>query len=307
MRRIAAWMLACALGAILPAAAQRDGSKAEVGTTKLAEGVYMLTGAGGNMGLAIGEDAAFLIDDQYAPLTEKIQAAIARLTPKPVRFVLNTHWHGDHTGGNENLGKAGAIVIAHENVRRRMSSEQFSDFTQSATPPSPRAALPIVTFSGGMVTFHLNGDELRAIHVPNAHTDGDTMIHFVRADVIHMGDIFWNGLYPFIDVSSGGSVEGTIAGCDRALALAGTNTKVIPGHGPLGTVAELRAYRDMLATVSGRVRTQLAAGRSVAEIAASDASAEFDARWGHRFIPGKRFLEMIAADLGRKADPVGKR
>ena len=307
MRRIAAWMLACALGTALPAAGQRDWSKVEVGTTKLAEGVYMLTGVGGNMGLAIGEDAVFLIDDQYAPLTEKVQAVIARLTPKPVRFVLNTHWHGDHTGGNENLGKAGAIVVAHENVRRRMSSEQFSDFTKSATPPSPRAALPIVTFSGGMVAFHLNGGELRAIHMPNAHTDGDTVVHFVGADVIHMGDIFWNGMYPFIDVSSGGSVEGTIAGCDRALALTGPNTKVIPGHGPLGTVAELRAYRDMLATVSGRVRSQLAAGRSVAEIAASDASAEFDAKWSTRFIPGKRFLEMLAADLARKPEDAGKR
>jgi glyoxylase-like metal-dependent hydrolase (beta-lactamase superfamily II) len=307
VRRIAACLLAAGLGAAPPAVAQRDWSKVEVGTVKLTDNVYMLTGVGGNIGLAIGDEAVFLVDDQYAPLTEKVLAAIGKLTAKPVRFVLNTHWHGDHTGGNENLGRGGAIVVAHENVRKRMSAEQFSDFTKSTTPPSPRGALPVVTFSGGSLNFHLNGEELRAFHVPHAHTDGDTMIHFAAADVIHTGDVFWNGLYPLIDVASGGSVEGTIAACDRALALAGPRTQVIPGHGPLAGAAELRAYRDMLATVSGRVRAQLAAGRSAAEIAASDASAEFDAKWGHRFIPGKRFLEMLAADLGRGPDGVGKR
>jgi len=294
---------AAVLGALLApiaAVAQRDFSKVEIVTTKLTDSTYMLTGAGGNLGLAIGPDAVFLVDDQFAPLTPKIVAAIAKLTDKPVRFVLNTHWHGDHTGGNENLGKTGAIIVAHENVRKRMSTEQFTEFSQSTTPPSPPGALPIVTFTGGSVSFHLNGDEVRAIHMPNAHTDGDTVIHFVKSDVVHMGDIFWNGLYPLIDVSAGGSVDGTIAACDRALALTNGRTRVIPGHGPLGTVAELRIYRDMLATVSGRIKRMIAAGRSRDEIVASDASAEFDAQWGARFINGERFRGMLASDLMRK-------
>ena len=290
---------ACALVA-LPATAQRDMSAVEVVPTKLNDSTYMLAGAGGNIGLSIGPDTVFLVDDQYAPLTPGIVAAIARLTDKPVQFVLNTHWHGDHTGGNENLGKQGAIIVAHENVRKRMSSEQFTDFTQSTTPPSPPAALPVVTFSGGTVTFHVNGDELRAIHMPNAHTDGDTVIHFVKSDVIHMGDIFWNGLYPFIDVSAGGSVEGTIAACERALAMIGERTRVIPGHGPLGTPSELRAYRDMLSTVTARIKKMIAAGRGREEIVASGASAEFDAKWSTRFINGERFRAMLAADLMRK-------
>lgn len=281
------------------AGAQRDWSKVEIRTTRLTDSLYMLEGSGGNIGVSIGEDATFLVDDQYAPLTPRIIEAVARLTPKPVRFVLNTHWHGDHTGGNENLGREGALVIAHENVRRRMASDQFSEFWKRSTPASPRGALPVVTFSGGTVTFHLNGEELRAIHVPNAHTDGDTVVHFVKADVIHTGDIVWMGLYPFIDVSAGGSIDGTIAACDRMLSMATERTRFIVGHGPLSSVADVRGYRDMLATVAERVRKLVAAGRTREQIAASDASAEFDARWGQRFLTGKQFLEMVADDLLR--------
>ena len=286
----------------LAAAAQRDWSKVEIKTTKLTDSLYVIEGSGGNMGLSVGEDAAFLVDDQYAPLTPRIIEAIARITPKPVRFVLNTHWHGDHTGGNENLGRAGAIVVAHENVRRRMSSEQFDEFWKRKTPASPGDALPVVTFSGGTVTFHMNGEEIRAIHVPNAHTDGDTIVHYVKADVIHAGDIVWNGLYPFIDTSAGGSVDGTIAACDRMLAMAGDRTRIIAGHGsPVMTPAEVRAYRDLVATVAERVRKLLAAGRTRDEIKkAADVSAEFDERWGKRFITGEQFRDMVAADLAKK-------
>ena len=191
----------------------------------------MLMGAGGNLGLAVGNDAVFLIDDQYAPLTPKIQAAIAAITRKPVQFVLNTHWHGDHTGGNERFAEAGALIVAHDNVRKRMSSEQFLDFFKMRVEPSPRAALPLVTF-GADVTFHINGDEVMALHCPAAHTDGDAIVHFRRADVIHMGDIYFNYLYPFIDKSSGGSADGVIAAVDRALALATDRTKIIPGTRP---------------------------------------------------------------------------
>jgi glyoxylase-like metal-dependent hydrolase (beta-lactamase superfamily II) len=284
-----------------PAFAQRDYSKVEIVTTKLTDTTYVLAGAGGNMGLSIGPDAVFLVDDQYAPLTPKIVEAIAKLTGKPVQFVLNTHWHPDHVGGNENLGRAGAIVIAHENVRKRMSAEQFLEHVNANIPPSPVGALPLVTFSGGSMSFHINGDEVRAIHMPNAHTDGDSVIHFVKNDVIHMGDLYWNGFYPVIDLRAGGSIEGMIAGCDRALAMAGERTRIIPGHGPLATAAELREYRDMLATIAGRIKRMVAAGRSREEIvAASEVTTEFDAKWGTRFLKGEQFRAVVATDLMRK-------
>jgi glyoxylase-like metal-dependent hydrolase (beta-lactamase superfamily II) len=278
-------------------AASQDFSKVEIVTTKLSDSTYMMTGAGGNLGLSIGADAVFLIDDQYAPLTDKIVAAIAKLTPKPVRFVVNTHWHGDHTGGNENLGRAGAILIAHDNVRKRLSTEQFNDFMRGPpTPPSPGGAWPVVTFPGA-ITFHLNGDEMRVIHVPRAHTDGDAIVHFLGSDVIHMGDVYWNGLYPFIDTSSGGSVDGTIAACDQVLGLASDRTRIIPGHGALSNRAELKAYRDMLATIAGRVRKMIEAGSTPEAVATAGVSAEFDEKWGKRFLTPAKFAEMVARDL----------
>jgi len=283
------------------AAAQRDYSKVEVKATKLNEGLYVLTGAGGNVGLAVGDDAVFLIDDQYAPVTEKVKAAIAAITAKPVRFVLNTHWHGDHTGGNENLARGGTLVIAHENTRKRMSTEQFLEALGGRVPPSPQAALPVVTFPGS-VTFHLNGEEIRAFHVPNAHTDGDVIVHFLKGDVIHMGDVYWNGLYPFIDTVSGGSVEGTLSAVDRVLAIATDKTKIIPGHGPpVATKAELETYRHMLATITTRVKDLLRQGRKVEEIVAANVSAEFDDPWGKPYIKGPKFVESIAQDLLRSA------
>ena len=288
--------LASLLAAPAVALAQQDFSKVEITTTKLTESTYMMAGAGGNLGLSIGEDAVFLIDDEYGPLTAKINAAIAKLTSKPVRFVVNTHWHLDHTGGNENLGNAGAIVVAHENVRKRMSSEQFIEFLRMAQPPSPQAALPVVTFAGA-ITFHLNGDEMRVIHVPRAHTDGDAIVHFVKSDVIHMGDAYFNGFYPFIDTSSGGTVEGVIAACDRALALASNSTRIIPGHGPLSNKAELKAYRDMLLEISGRIRKMIDSGSKLEDITSSKVSADYDEKWGKGFIPPSKFAEMVAMNI----------
>jgi cyclase len=287
--------LAVALTA-LPATAQQDFSKVEIRAEKLAATVYMLTGAGGNVGVSAGDDAVFLVDDQFAPLTPRIQEAIAKITPKPVRFVLNTHWHFDHTGGNENLGKAGALIVAHENVRKRMSVEGFIEFLGMKTKPDPAGALPVVTFTRD-VTFHINGDEVYVMHVPNAHTDGDALVHFRKSDVIHMGDVYFNRLYPFIDTSSGGRVEGVIAAVERALEMAGPATKIIPGHGPLASRADLQAYRDMLATISGRIREQLRAGRSLEQVVAAKPSADFDAAWGKGFLNPARFTEMLYKNL----------
>jgi len=295
MRKLLKALVLCAAFASAPAPAQ-DFSKAEVQALKLTDTVYMLTGAGGNLGVSAGEDTVFIIDDQYAPMTGKITAAIAKISAKPVQFVLNTHWHGDHSGGNENFGKAGSIIVAHENVRKRMSVEQFIEAFNMRTPPSPKLALPVITFASA-TTFHLNGDEIRAIHMPNAHTDGDTIVHFVRNDVIHMGDIYFNGMYPFIDFATGGSVEGVIAAADKALAIASDKTRIIPGHGPISNKAELKAYRDMLAAISARVRDMARQGRKLEEITGANLNAEFDDKWGKGFIKGPKFVEMLAKEL----------
>jgi len=222
MRRLELLALCAALCGAPAAAQDPDFSKVEIKTEKLAATTYMLTGAGGNLGLSVGPDAVFLVDDQFAPLTPKIVAAVAKLSPKPVGFVINTHWHGDHTGGNENLGKTGALIVAHENVRKRMSSEQFIEFINMKVSAEPRDALPVVTFASD-VTFHLNGDDILVRHVPRAHTDGDAIVHFRNSDVLHMGDIFFNMMYPFIDTSSGGTVDGVVAGADKGLELAGAS------------------------------------------------------------------------------------
>jgi cyclase len=279
--------------------AQQDFSKVQIKTQKLSDSVYMLTGEGGNLGLSAGADATFLIDDQFAPLTPKIKAAIAQITRKPVKFVLNTHWHFDHVGGNENLGKQGAVIFAHENVRKRMSTEQFMEFLGMKTPPSPHVALPVVTFAS-WVSFHVNGEEVRALHVDNAHTDGDVIVHFAKSDVIHTGDVFFNKLYPFIDTSSGGSVDGVIAAADTILSMAGDKTKIIPGHGPLATKADLKAYRDMLATVTRRVKEQIGAGKKLDAIVAAKPSFQYDDVWGKGFLPPEKFVAMLYGNLVKK-------
>lgn len=264
----------------------------EIRSERLAEGLHVLFGAGGNIALAHGADATFIVDDQYAPLAPKIRAAIAKHTEQPVRFVLNTHWHGDHTGGNESFGQTGAVIFAHDNVRKRMAAGQLISLLGSQVPPAPQAALPVVTFAGEL-TLHLNGEEIRAVHAPQAHTDGDAIVHFTRADVIHLGDLYFNGFYPFIDTSSGGSPDGVIAAIDRALVLAKAETRIIPGHGPMASPNELRNYRTMLADVAGRVKALVAAGKSLTETLAAKPSAAYDEQWGKGFIKPERFVTML--------------
>jgi len=285
-----------ALAAAPALAQQQDFSKVEIKAEKVADGVYVLTGAGGNIGLSVGKDGALVIDDQFAPLADKIQAAIRTIAPVPVRFVVNTHLHGDHVGGNESMAKAGAVLVAHENVRKRLSVEQFNATFNRKTPPSPEAALPVVTFTDG-VTFHWNGDEIRVTHVPPAHTDGDAYVRFVKADVVHMGDLFFNGGYPFIDTSSGGRIDGVIAAADQVLEASGEKTRIIPGHGPLATRADLQAYRDTLQTLRDRIAKLKAEGKSRDEVIAAKPTADHDAKWGTGFMKGDTFTGLVYDSL----------
>ena len=277
-------------------AAQEDFSGVEIKAEKVADGIYMLTGQGGNLGLSVGEDGAYLIDDQYAPLTGKILAAVEELTPEPLRFVINTHYHGDHTGGNENMGEAGALLVAHENVRRRMATGTFMEAFNRQVEPAPVAALPVVTFSDA-VSFHWNGEEIRAFFVGPAHTDGDSIIHFVKADVFHMGDTLFNGMYPFIDVSAGGRIDGVIAAADRVLQVAGDKTRLIAGHGPLATKADLQAYRDMLAEVRDRVAKLKAEGKTAEQIVAAKPTADLDEKWGGGFMKPDNWVGLVVESM----------
>ena len=281
--------------ALAPSAwAQRNFDAVEIEVVDVSEGVYMLVGAGGNIGVSVGDDGAFLVDDQFAPLTGKILAAIATLTEAPVRFVVNTHFHGDHTGGNENLGKAGAIIVAHENVRNRMSMEQFRESHGRSSPASPPEALPVVTFTEGL-TFHWNGDQIRVFHdrMGHAHTDGDAIVHFVQANVIHMGDTYFNGMYPFIDVNSGGDVRGLIQVVNRVIHMADDDTKIIPGHGPLSNRAELTAYRDMLQAVVRAVEEGMEKALGLDAIVAQNPTRIYDAAWGGGFITSEALVGAI--------------
>jgi len=268
----------------------------QVTSTRLADNVHMLVGSGGNIGLMVGSDAVFVVDDQFAPLTPKILAAIKAITPQPVRFVLNTHWHFDHTGGNENMGQAGALIFAHENVRKRMSTDQFIEAFKLKQPASPRGALPVVTFTD-TVSFHLNGDSVVVFHVAPAHTDGDAMVMFTKANVVHTGDVFVSAGFPFVDRSSGGTIHGIIAATERLLTVTDAQTKIIPGHGPLADRTRLRAYHDMLVVMRDRMRKEIAAKHTVDQVLASKITAEYDTEWPNG---RERFLRILFQELSAK-------
>jgi len=268
----------------------------QVTSTKVAGNVHMLVGSGGNIGLMAGDDAAFVVDDQFAPLTPKILAAIKAITPQPVRFVMNTHWHFDHTGGNENMGQAGALIFAHENVRKRMSTDQFIEAFKLKQPASPHGALPVVTFTD-TVSFHLNGDSIVVFHVPPAHTDGDVMVMFTKANVVHTGDVFVSAGFPFVDRSSGGTINGFITATERLLAVTNAETKIIPGHGPLSDRARVKAYHDMLVVMRDRMRKEISAKHTVDQVLASKITAEYDKDWPNG---RERFLRILFQELSAR-------
>ena len=265
-------MLCLLLSTVSIALAQeRDFSAVEIKTHKVTDTIYMLEGAGGNIGVCVGEDGVFLIDDQFAPLTDKIVAAIQKLSDKDIRFLINTHIHPDHTGGNENFGKRGVIIVGHDNIRSRLQESMFN------RPPLPDIALPIITFND-TVTFHINGEAVRALKLPNAHTDGDTLIHFQGSDVIHAGDVFRTTTYPYIDKAHGGSFQGTLDALAILIEMTGPNTKIIPGHGDIADRDMAETFRTMLVTIKDRMMAQIQQNKTLQEVMAANITEDYDER-----------------------------
>jgi glyoxylase-like metal-dependent hydrolase (beta-lactamase superfamily II) len=264
----------------------------QIKTIKVAQNIYVLEGQGGNIGVSVGDDGVLLIDDQFAPLTAKHIEAIKAITDKPVRFLINTHYHGDHVGGNENIGKAGVLIVAHDNVYKRMSTRHVIQLLKQDNPPYPKAALPVITYND-RVTYHINGDELTAYKVPRSHTDGDSMVRFRNANVIHTGDVFASGRYPFIDVENNvGSVKGIVKAMDELIPTLDDFTKVIPGHGPVSTKKDVIAYRNMINTVATRVEAMVKKGKTLEQVVAAKPLREFDEEWG-KFRKTDSFVELV--------------
>ena len=297
-----AWLLL--LWAATVMAQQRDFSKVQIKVTKVAGAVYMLEGAGGNIGVSVGEDGIVIVDDQFAPLADRIQAALKGLTDKPVRFVINTHWHFDHTGGNGYFGRQGTI-IAQDNVRKRL--EAGGRILGNEVKPAAPQELPIITFNDRL-TVYANGEEIRAIHFPHGHTDGDSVIFFPRSNVVHMGDDFVTYGFPFIDLDSGGSVRGMIAACEKVIATVAPDAKVIPGHGSLSTVADLKPYVAMLKDAAARVEKGIREGKTADELKREKVLAGYES-WGGegKFITTDKFIDTLYEDLaGKKSGEVVK-
>ncbi len=289
--------LAVALAAC-GATAQQPAPEVAIRAEQLAPGVAVLFGQGGNIGVSYGTDGTILIDDQFAPLTGKIQAAIADLGASPVKFLINTHWHGDHTGGNENLGKAGALILAHDNVRVRLA-QAVTRADGTVVPAAPKVALPVVTYDKGL-KLHLNGDEVRAVFLNGGHTDGDSIIVWQKANVIHMGDLFMNKVsLPYLDLNSGANALNLLASIEAALKLTNAQTRIIPGHGPVATQADLTAWRDMLKSVIGSVQASIKAGRTLVEIKAAKPAARYEVKGG--FINADAFTEAVYKSLTTSA------
>lgn len=283
--------------AVTAASAQQDLSKVEIKATKVAGNVYMLQGAGGNIGVSVGADGILIVDDQFAPLADKIKAALKTLGQGKLKFVLNTHWHGDHTGGNVAFGPE-APIIAHDNVRKRLATEQKSEFFKHTTPASPKDALPVITF-GQSLTVHFNGEEIRVIHFPKGHTDGDSVIFFTGSNVVHMGDDFFAGTFPFVDLESGGSVEGLIANIAEILGKLPAGVKLIPGHGPISTPDDLKLYQRMLVETSAVVREKTKAGKTLQQIKTEGLPEEWNS-WGKGFIKTDLWIEIIHRSFSMK-------
>ena len=278
-------LLVLAIAASVPLGAQQNMDAVKIETTKVAGTVYMLTGAGGNIGVSVGEDGIVIIDDQFAPLVPRIKTALAAITDKPLKFVVNTHFHGDHTGGNEAFGRE-ATIIAHENVRKRLAG---------AAKPAPKGALPVVTFNA-TATIHVNGEDIRAVHFPHGHTDGDSVIWFTKSGVIHMGDHFFHDRFPFVDVQNGGTVRGLTSNVEMILATLPDSVKIIPGHGPLADKESLRRYLDMLKATTAAVQAAINAGKTLEQMKTDNVLGAWSS-FSWQFISTDSFLGTLDSEL----------
>jgi len=277
----------------------QDFSKVEIKVTKVSGNVYLLQGAGGNIAASVGDDGILMVDTEYAPLADKIQAALATIAPgKSVRFVINTHYHGDHTDGNSAFGARGATIIANENLRKRLeggSTGGNGGALKFQSPPQPKAALPVITFDDH-ITLHFNGEEIRAMHFPAAHTDGDAVIFFTKSNVVHMGDEFIRYGFPFVDVNSGGSVQGMIAACDKAAAMLPADVKVIPGHGDVATLDDLRVYSQMMKDTTAVVQKAMADHKTLDQMKQEKILAPWQ-KYSGTFVNSDAFIETIYYSL----------
>ncbi len=297
IRSVSPLLFAVAIAALFVSTSSPAGDdKVEYIPTRLSDTLTMLKGRGGNIAISAGEDGVYIIDDQVKPVTDQLLVAIARISDQPIRFVINTHYHPDHVGGNEVIGKGGAVIIAHDNVYKRLSTEQFNHFFNETTPAWPKDSLPVVTFND-QVTLHFNGETAQVIHEPHGHTDGDSIVYFPDSDVIHMGDLYFNGLYPFIDLDAGGSIQGMISGVERGLALAGKDTQIIPGHGPLSDKASLTEYHDFLVNARDNVQKLIDEGKSLGETVAAKPTAQWDAILGGAWITPEQLVTFIYNSL----------
>lgn len=272
-------------------------SHLEVNTTKLADSMYVIHGSGGNVILSIGNEGVILVDDQYAPVTKKMESVITNITNKPIKFIINTHWHPDHVGGNERFGEAGAIIVSHENVRKRLSNDQFFEMINQTIPALSKKGLPIVTFSDNM-TFYQNNDEIRINYLENGHTDGDSAVYFTQNNVIHVGDDFSDRSYPFMDLSSGGSVDGLISSLQSILSMTNKDTQVIAGHSGISNQTKVKDYLNMLIDVTGVISNMIKEGKSLDEIIQSKPTSKYDTIYqDYSFIKPKDFVTNIYESL----------
>lgn len=295
MRRLLTLLfLVCAFSV---GALAQDFSRVQIKATKVSGNVYMLEGSGGNIGVSVGTDGILIVDDQFAPLADKIRASLKTLGEGKLRYILNTHWHGDHTGGNVAFGPE-APIIAHDNVRKRLASEQRIELFKQSYPAVPKEGLPVITFNDSL-SVHFNGEEIRAIHYPNGHTDGDSVIFFTTSNVVHLGDNFFAGRFPFVDVDNGGNVVGLGKNIGEIIAKIPAGAKLIPGHGPLSTIDDLKLYHRMLLETTDIVRKKVAAGKTLDQIKSEGLPEEWKS-WGTGFIKTDTWIELIHISLTKK-------